>query len=105
MLRLRAEGRARSLGVSNFNPRHLQRLIEVTGIVPAVNQIELHPCFQQKAVQALCSRYVLRQVKPIQRPNATTPTHSAIEAPPAILAAAGGFAAVSQLATPRYVVE
>lgn len=56
MLRLRAEGRARSIGVSNFNPRHLQELIEVTGIVPAVNQIELHPRFQQKAVQAFNTR-------------------------------------------------
>ncbi len=56
MLRLRTEGRARSVGVSNFNPRHLQELIEVTGVVPAVNQIELHPHFQQKAVQGFNAR-------------------------------------------------
>ena len=41
--KLRAEGKARSIGVSNFKPAHLERLIDQTGIVPAVNQIELNP--------------------------------------------------------------
>lgn len=45
--KLAAEGRARSIGVSNFQPAHLQRLIEQTTTVPAVNQIELHPYLQQ----------------------------------------------------------
>lgn len=48
---LRDQGRARSIGVSNFNIAHLQRLIDETGIVPAVNQVELHPRFQQKALR------------------------------------------------------
>jgi 2,5-diketo-D-gluconate reductase A len=43
----REEGRARSIGVSNFLPEHLDRIIDATGEVPAVNQIELHPHFQQ----------------------------------------------------------
>ena len=41
--RLQAEGLARSIGVSNFKPAHLERLIAETGITPAVNQIEINP--------------------------------------------------------------
>jgi 2,5-diketo-D-gluconate reductase A len=52
MVRLKAEGRARSIGVSNFEPEHLQRLIDETGVTPAVNQIELHPSFQQSRLRA-----------------------------------------------------
>jgi 2,5-diketo-D-gluconate reductase A len=45
--RLRDQGRVRSIGVSNFEPEHLTVLIDAIGIVPAVNQIELHPRFPQ----------------------------------------------------------
>ncbi|MBE7217439.1 MAG: aldo/keto reductase [Caulobacteraceae bacterium] len=51
-IRLREEGRAKSIGVSNFNADHLQRLVDETGVTPAVNQIELHPSFQQRAMRA-----------------------------------------------------
>ncbi|HVQ99674.1 MAG TPA: aldo/keto reductase [Mycobacterium sp.] len=44
---LREEGRIRSIGVSNFEPEHLKAVIDATGIVPAVNQIELHPQLPQ----------------------------------------------------------
>jgi 2,5-diketo-D-gluconate reductase A len=44
---LRDQGRIRSIGVSNFEPEHLTVLIDATGIVPAVNQIELHPRLPQ----------------------------------------------------------
>jgi 2,5-diketo-D-gluconate reductase A len=44
---LYAEGRVRSIGVSNFQPAHLQRLLDETGTVPAINQVELHPWLQQ----------------------------------------------------------
>ena len=44
---IKASGRARSIGVSNFLIEHLERIIEATGEVPVVNQIELHPRFQQ----------------------------------------------------------
>ncbi|MBU8822680.1 aldo/keto reductase [Mycolicibacterium goodii] len=44
---LRDQGRIRSIGVSNFEPEHLNTLIDATGIVPAVNQIELHPLLPQ----------------------------------------------------------
>lgn len=48
---LLADGRVRAIGVSNFMPEHLDRLLDVVSVVPAVNQIELHPYFQQKALQ------------------------------------------------------
>jgi len=47
MIRLRDEGRAKSIGVCNFNISHLQTLLDQTGVLPVVNQIELHPHFQQ----------------------------------------------------------
>jgi 2,5-diketo-D-gluconate reductase A len=47
LVRLAQEGRARSIGVSNFMIEHLRRIIGETGVTPAVNQIELHPLFQQ----------------------------------------------------------
>jgi 2,5-diketo-D-gluconate reductase A len=50
--RVYGEGRARSIGVSNFEDHHLQRLFEETEIVPAVNQIELHPYFAQNKLLA-----------------------------------------------------
>jgi diketogulonate reductase-like aldo/keto reductase len=49
---LLAEGRVRAIGVSNFMPRHLDALLEVATVVPAVNQIEVHPYFSQLSVQA-----------------------------------------------------
>ncbi|MFE1363629.1 aldo/keto reductase [Streptomyces anulatus] len=42
-----ADGRAKAIGVSNFHPEHLKRLLAETSVVPAVNQIELHPQLQQ----------------------------------------------------------
>ena len=47
-----ADGRARAIGVSNFKPAHLRRLIDETGVVPAVNQVELHPLLQQPELRA-----------------------------------------------------
>ena len=45
--RLLADGRVRAIGVANFKPEHLRALLSETDVVPAVNQIELHPNFQQ----------------------------------------------------------
>lgn len=45
MVELRDSGRASAIGVSNFQTEHLERIIEATGVVPAVNQIEIHPYF------------------------------------------------------------
>jgi 2,5-diketo-D-gluconate reductase A len=47
-----AEGLTRSIGVSNFMPEHLDKVLGAGSIVPAVNQVELHPAFQQKAQRA-----------------------------------------------------
>ncbi len=52
-----ADGRLRSAGVSNFQPAHLDRIIAETGIVPAVNQFELHPYFANNAARAATSRH------------------------------------------------
>ena len=51
-IRLRDEGRIKSIGVSNFQPKHLEKLIAETGVVPVVNQIELHPDFAQTELAA-----------------------------------------------------
>ncbi|MEV4971126.1 aldo/keto reductase [Streptomyces scopuliridis] len=50
--RILSEGRAKAIGVSNFLPEHLERLLGETSVVPAVNQIELHPQLQQSASRA-----------------------------------------------------
>jgi 2,5-diketo-D-gluconate reductase A len=47
-----ASGRARAIGVSNFLPEHLERVVAAGGTVPAVNQVELHPALQQRDIQA-----------------------------------------------------
>ena len=46
-----ADGRARAIGVSNFSPEHLEQLIDRTDVVPAINQVELHPYFTQPALR------------------------------------------------------
>ncbi|PXY32939.1 oxidoreductase [Prauserella coralliicola] len=50
--KIASDGRARAIGVSNFQAPHLRRLIDETGVVPAVNQIELHPWLQQPKLRA-----------------------------------------------------
>ena len=50
--KLRAEGRARSIGVANFHIHHLERLARETATIPALNQIELHPWLQQRDARA-----------------------------------------------------
>jgi 2,5-diketo-D-gluconate reductase A len=50
--KIRESGRAKSIGVSNFTVEHLRRLLGETDVVPAVNQIELHPEFQQREITA-----------------------------------------------------
>jgi diketogulonate reductase-like aldo/keto reductase len=50
---LLADGKVRAIGVSNFMPSHLEQLLRVASVVPAVNQIEVHPYFQHRALQRL----------------------------------------------------
>ncbi|MEU8996013.1 aldo/keto reductase [Streptomyces caniferus] len=52
-----AEGRAKAIGVSNFLPEHLERLVGETSVVPAVNQIELHPQLSQAESRAFHARH------------------------------------------------
>jgi 2,5-diketo-D-gluconate reductase A len=54
---LREEGSVRSIGVSNFQIEHLERIIDATGVVPAVNQIELHPRLQQAELRRFHSEH------------------------------------------------
>lgn len=51
LIRLRQENRVRSIGVCNFRIADLERLIKETGVAPAINQVELHPRFQQKELR------------------------------------------------------
>lgn len=53
LIELREEGKAHSIGVSNFGEEELRRLIDATGVVPALNQIELHPGFQQRDLRRI----------------------------------------------------
>lgn len=57
LVKLQADGRVKSIGVSNFQPEHLEKIIGETGVVPAVNQVELHPRFQQTALREVHARH------------------------------------------------
>ena len=57
LVTLKNEGRVRSIGVSNFQIPHLQHLLDETGVVPSVNQIELHPYFQQRSLRAFHAQH------------------------------------------------
>lgn len=52
LIDLQAVGKVRSIGVSNFTARHIETLVESTGVLPVVNQIELHPDFAQPEMRA-----------------------------------------------------
>lgn len=57
LIRLRDEGRVLSIGVANFSAEQIQRLADETGAVPAVNQVELHPHFQQAPLRAFHAQH------------------------------------------------
>ena len=54
---LLADGKVRAIGVSNFMPQHLEGLLGQASVIPAVNQIEVHPYFQQTALQELHAQH------------------------------------------------
>ena len=56
-VKLKEEGRATSIGVSNFYPEHIERIVGETGVVPVINQIELHPDFQQRETRAFHEKH------------------------------------------------
>ena len=53
------DGRATSIGVSNFQPDHLERIISETGVVPVVNQVEAHPYFRNEVVRAADAKHAI----------------------------------------------
>lgn len=60
MIRLQEDGFIRSVGVSNFTEAMLDRLIDETGVIPAVNQVEMHPYFPQTALRAFHETHGIR---------------------------------------------
>ncbi len=60
LVALREEGLVRSIGVSNFTEEHLLRIIDDTGVTPAVNQVEMHPYFPQTGMRAVHERLGIR---------------------------------------------
>lgn len=60
LIELRQAGRIKSIGVSNFNQDHLERIIGETGVTPTVNQIELHPRLQQHDIRDFHARHNIR---------------------------------------------
>jgi diketogulonate reductase-like aldo/keto reductase len=60
MQRLRDEGAIRAIGVCNFMPEHLERLVAESGEAPCIDQIENHPCYSQPEVTAYCARHGIR---------------------------------------------
>jgi len=60
LIQIRDNGQARSIGVSNFLVPHLERIVEATGVTPAVNQIELHPAHQQRDITAWADEHDVR---------------------------------------------
>jgi diketogulonate reductase-like aldo/keto reductase len=58
--KVQAEGRARAIGVSNFAERHLENLMQKTEVVPAVNQVELHPFFTQQPLREFHAKHGIR---------------------------------------------
>ncbi|MDQ0422198.1 2,5-diketo-D-gluconate reductase A [Peteryoungia aggregata LMG 23059] len=57
LVSLKEEGRAKSIGVSNFYPEHIEKIVAETGVVPVINQIELHPDFQQRETRAFHEKH------------------------------------------------
>ena len=57
MIELLKSGRIRAIGVSNFEPEHLEQIIDATGVVPAVNQIEAHPYFPNNPARTWCREH------------------------------------------------
>ena len=57
LIELQKQGKVRSIGVSNFPEEQLREIIEETGVVPVIHQIELHPYFSQEALRAVHAEY------------------------------------------------
>ncbi|GIO99345.1 glyoxal reductase [Paenibacillus lautus] len=75
LIHLQKEGLVRSIGVSNFQIRHLQHIIEETGVVPVVDQVELHPLLSQKELLGYAreNNIVLEAWSPLMQGNLDQP--------------------------------
>jgi 2,5-diketo-D-gluconate reductase A len=115
-IELRKQGRVRSIGVSNFTADNLERIIGDTGVVPAVNQIELHTGFQQRALREAHERYsiVTEAWSPLgQGKSLADPTLKAIaerygRSPAQVVLRwhiESGFVAIPKSATPARIAE
>jgi 2,5-diketo-D-gluconate reductase A len=60
LIEAQQQGLVRSIGVSNFLPEHLERIIAETGVVPVINQVETHPEYQQRQMQAVHDKYSIQ---------------------------------------------
>ena len=60
LIEIAESGRAKSIGVSNFEIEHLEEIISETGVVPVVNQVELHPLHQRKELVAFCAKHDIK---------------------------------------------
>lgn len=60
MIQLQRNGRVKSIGVSNFAIEHLNKIMEATPVVPVINQIELHPHFQQNELRAFHDQHQIK---------------------------------------------
>ncbi|WP_098741700.1 aldo/keto reductase [Paenibacillus sp. EZ-K15] len=80
LIHLQKEGLVRSIGVSNFQIRHLQHIIEETGVVPVVDQVELHPLLSQKELLGYAreNNIVLEAWSPLMQGNLDQPVLSQI---------------------------
>lgn len=116
LLRLRDEGRARSIGVSNFEAAHLEHLIAETGVTPAVNQVEVHPRFQQRPLRALHEKLGIVTCAWSPLGQGTLPTHPTVEAIARARGRSGaqvllrwhlqrGLAAIPKSVTPSRIAE
>ncbi|GAB3030890.1 aldo/keto reductase [Parafrigoribacterium mesophilum] len=100
MIQLREQGLVRSIGVSNFTRQHLARLIDETGVAPAVNQIELHPRFPQLAMRQanLSHGIVTESWSPLARQHP-------VDQEPAVVAAAEAHGVTPAQAVLRWHIQ
>lgn len=57
LVELKNQGRIRSIGVSNFLPEYIERVVQATGVLPVINQVELHPRYQQRDIRAFHAKH------------------------------------------------
>ncbi|MHA3684450.1 aldo/keto reductase [Leucobacter sp. HY1908] len=81
LIKIAGSGRATAIGVSNFEVSDLQELLNETGVVPAVNQIELHPMHQRRELREFCARYdiAIEAWSPLARGLEELLAHQAIQ--------------------------